>query len=198
MDTRTIIKPEVIQYLVSSEFNDTVVKVGEKFNLNINQIGNLIAIIKNYVYGNIQKSELVGNIIESVEVDEETVIKMLPDINTAILEPLKTRILMSYNYEMGEGEKTDAEIPNLAKDPNTTQAPVAPVINNTPVNTATTPTQTPVKTIETPINSAPIVTPIANQTEHNLTVVESNLKESTVSTVKNTNYTVDPYREPLN
>jgi hypothetical protein len=164
MDKNTELKPEVMKYMVSSEFDDTVVMVGNKFGLNVNQIGNLISIIKDYIYGNIKKEDLVGEISEAAEIDVETVNKMLPDINTQVLDPLKTRILMSYNYEQPAEDKT----PN-----NPTPAPSIDVNQE---NKGETPTPE----------------------HHELIVVNSNLKESNVSTVKSSNYTVDPYREPLN
>ncbi len=98
---------KVEDYIGSNEFGLLIAEIGQNNHLHVDQIDKLVSVIESYARGGIKKEELLGEMKEYAEIDEETAKKLIEEINTNILLPLRAKMQVAE-------EKADAsQIPDM-------------------------------------------------------------------------------------
>lgn len=166
MDTKDL-KPEIKSFILSDEFAGSIASVGSKNSLNIDQSSSLVAVVLDYIWGNVKKEELLDKIAFDTETNEDTARAIISDLNTSVLEPLKAKVIAS-----ASGTSTEAKVEGNEGD--------KIEINKAAQNNTVTNVQSNVPELAE---------------EHGLQLVNNNLKQSSVTTTSQ--YPIDPYREPL-
>ena len=193
--------PENIQEIIlSSNYQDTLIKIGQQYNLNIEQMGILERETTMAMMGLTPLKDFETELTRELNIDKEKGSKIVADINEKVF--LKIRDLLKLmNTPEGEepslDEEKEVEIPTqnknieMEKDTQTLSNAGIEIINkenNLPITTKPTPTPavTPIPSILAQKLSTPTQTSIA-KTEHSLPNI-------TPPTSQNKPVT-DPYRE---
>jgi hypothetical protein len=91
MNTNKI--PEQIESLAASaKIFDDCEKVGKKFSLHIDQIGELDSQVRQVLYGQTKSSDFITNIQENLEINHDLAEKIAAEINKEIFETVKNEL----------------------------------------------------------------------------------------------------------
>ena len=170
---------EIQDAITSPEFGEKVDAIGEKHNLHIDQVGELVNEVGLVLLGETKSSDFAANIEKSLNIAAAEANTITEDINTDIFLPLQDVLQGTAEEKPSVHLETPDEILKHIEDGGL-ELP-APEI-------APEPTPTPV--------SAPAPSePTPDLTEHLLqnTVASPHVEETKVEK----KYTVDPYREPI-
>lgn len=193
------LSPQIIKYLHSNEFAEMINTVGQKHGLHLDQIEFLISTTLDYIFGNLEKENFKDELSYNLDTEKEITEKIVFDINKDVLEPLRMKILESYNTpEPGVIISSKEDIP--AQTEPQIELPVEPQTERQLE-----------KQTEMLIEPSPEVKEVPKASnlpelreEQGLSVVNSNINKNSATTENteikkvenNTQYTVDPYREP--
>lgn len=155
---------------------DEIVKIGEKYNLHIDQVGDLSLSTRQLALGTEKKEDFLKNIMERLEIEEELAQKLTDEINQNIF--LRIRQLLQR-----------AEVTKESVDTPETPEQILKHIED--------------GGLELPAPEHPVVEPEPDLTEHLLenTITSAHVEEEkTVNKIpiQKKSYSTDPYREPIN
>lgn len=179
----TKIPQHLMELLTSPTLYEGVIKVGEGFNLHIDQIDELTSEIKLYLLGRTSAANFLPNIVERLEIEEAEAKKIIERINLDIIEPLKKQMVSSAPTQ--HIETPDEILKHIEDGGLELPAPEPMVEPPKPIEQAVAPApKTEAPTVEsTDLTDHLLKNPVASP--H----IEENVEKK---------YTVDPYREPIN
>lgn len=196
------IPQEIIDVSNSAALFDKVTLAVQPFELHINQIGELDAIVRGCLKGKIPREEILKYIVENLVVDDITGNKILKTINLEIFQKLRELILETHNEkEGGTAEETLAQIENTVTEPLATKLPINVLEKNTPHDLTKIPGQT-AHNVPHVEPTPPIVEKPRNPLQGLTAPVHNPMESEVLQPKKSPNTrgydTVDPYREPIN
>lgn len=173
---------ELDKLLQSNTFVDEIIKIGEKYDLHIDQVGGLDTETREVLLGTKKKEDFAKNIMEHIEVSESIANNLVEEVNENIFLKIRELLQQVDNEPTASDPETPEEILKHIEDGGL-ELP-APVSEPIP---APTPTQEPAPT---PI---PEPTKTPELTDH---LLQNTVASPHIETKKT--YSVDPYREPIN
>jgi hypothetical protein len=102
---------DIIEITKSAELFDKAEAIGNKFNLNINQVGELDAEIRDVIRGVSKSSDFIDHIIERLEIDKDTANKIVEEVNKEVFQVIK-------NFMQTNTEKSSPTNINYSKPTN--------------------------------------------------------------------------------
>lgn len=163
------------KFIGSEEMYEKINRIGEHHNLHIDQLGELGSEITLVLKGKNPTSNFIDNVSSRLEIDKAQAEKIVEDINTEIILPLRQGIVEG-NHKI---ETPDEILKHIEDGGLELPAPEQPIPAPAPTP-APEPAPTPEKT---------------EPQSENLT--EHLLNNAVISPKVEKKYTVDPYREPV-
>jgi hypothetical protein len=173
---------ELDKLLQSNTFVDEIIKIGEKFDLHIDQVGGLDTETREVLLGTKKKEDFAKNIMEHIEVSESIANSLVKEINDNIFLKIRELLQQVDSESTTSDPETPEEILKHIEDGGLELPAPAP-------EPLPAPTPTPEPT-PTPIPE-PTTTP--ELTDH---LLQNTVASPHIETKKT--YSVDPYREPIN
>ncbi|MCX6716360.1 MAG: hypothetical protein NTV72_00305 [Candidatus Taylorbacteria bacterium] len=168
------ISPEIKEYINSVDFDDKIASIPTKYSLHIDQVGQFVGIVKSFLFGNIKRDRLIGEVAGNLEIDEKLAGELVNTFNTEVLMPLREKMRSSL-----ENQNTNENPAQINTSPQTTQESSL-VIPSAPTTSST-------------LSSVPNV---PNLLDQGLQGTLTTVKKIDVPPPQNS-YTSDPYREPI-
>lgn len=168
---------ENIEQLIDSGIVfDEIVKIGEKHNLHIDQVGDLSLTTRQVALGAEKKEDFLKNVMERLEIKEDLAQRLIDEVNQNIF--LRIRELL----QQASTPKEPSDIPETPEQ-------ILKHIED--------------GGLELPAPEHPVVEHEPDLTEHLLenTVASAHVEEEKTVTkipITKKNYSTDPYREPIN
>ncbi len=88
----TNITDQIKKVALSTELSDSIIKIGNHFDLHIDQIGELGAEIRDILFGFSKSSDFIKHISERLEVDREMANKIATEVNKEIFDAIKSQL----------------------------------------------------------------------------------------------------------
>ncbi len=159
MDINTNTKERLQQIISSAEIYDAVEKIGNKFDLHIDQIGALDSETRSVVIGSKNKDDLVKNISKNLEISEDLASKIVVDINAEVFLKIREILKAGPKTEVQHVETPDEILKHIEDGglelPAPTSAPTLVAVE--------TPAPTPI-----PVAPTPVVEQSKDLTDHYL------------------------------
>lgn len=86
------IPKEILDIASSSDIDVAVEQIADRFNLHIDQVGDLDASVRNVLLGSLKASEFTDTIIRELSVSREIADEITKEINDGVLKTLKTKL----------------------------------------------------------------------------------------------------------
>lgn len=174
---------ELDKLLQSNTFVDEIIKIGEKFDLHIDQVGGLDTETREVLLGTKKKEDFAKNIMEHIEVSENIANDLVKEVNDTIFLKIRELLQQVDSEPTTSDPETPEEILKHIEDGGLELPAPAPEPIPTP-----TPTPEPTPT------SIPVSEPEAKPelTDH---LLQNTVASPHIETKKK--YSVDPYREPI-
>lgn len=116
------------EFVTSQEFSDNLIKIGKKYLLHVDQMGNLSELIIYTTVGILPISDFQKNVIKKVGIPEDILNLIIYDINQQVFLPLKQKLYFSspsssddkkvstQENEVGQEEENENSITNPTPD----------------------------------------------------------------------------------
>lgn len=178
--------------------------IANKYNLNLDQLGQLNSDVELFLYGKLKSSQLIKTIAENLEISVDVVNEIWKDIDKEIMTEIRSQLRVK--FDKGTSIESPPSKPNQISDIEKigqfTIEPKSPPSSSTLYNDTNLNREDVLKSIEDPMpENRPLVAPLI---DHLLTtpvnntqkveqreVVDKNINQSPKS------YSADPYREQI-
>jgi hypothetical protein len=126
----TQIPEEYLKVANSPQIYEACQKIGEKFNLMIDQVGELDAEISDVLLGSSQSKDFVSNIIRRLEIGQDVAEKITAEVNGGIMQVLRDQLkhaptnLPSQHADIEAAGGFTIEPPHPSTIPQPAEAPV--------------------------------------------------------------------------
>jgi len=182
---------ELDKLLQSNTFVDEIIKIGEKFDLHIDQVGGLDTETREVLLGTKKKEDFAKNIMEHIEVSESIANSLVKEINDTIFLKIRELLQQVDSAPATSDPETPEEILKHIEDGGLELPAPVPTPEPTPTHI---PTPEPVVKVEIPPVAEPVPIPETTPelTDH---LLQNTVASPHIETKKT--YSVDPYREPI-
>jgi len=142
-NTNIKIPEEILKIIHSGDVYSKLEKIGNKYNLHLDQLGDLNIATEKTMVGKLKSSKFIETISKNLNISEETAENIANDINQEIMDSIRSSLQKMQQEDNSEPEEEYQTIQKPEKNPIITQQtpitpqipkkePVTTQINNTP------------------------------------------------------------------
>lgn len=187
--------PEEIQDIIYSPTTTKLVQeIGEKYELHIDKINNLMLAVEDTMTGDVRADEFISHITKELQITDEVAQKIGQEIDQQVFEGVRDAI-KSIPKKKTVSISQEKSKPTIAEEVERPQEVKAePVINEIKNLGDSLDTDTELSSTQVPI-STDGAKKVATETKP--TIADIKTKTATSSPTTTSNYDIDPYREPI-
>ena len=150
------IPEEILKIIHSGDVYSRLEKIGSKYNLHLDQLGDLNIATEKTMVGKLKSSKFIETISKNLNISEETAENIANDINREIMDPIRSSLQKMQEEENTETEEEYQTIQKPEKNPTITQqttTPQTPTTSQIPKAETVTPqiNNTPSQNTEPPV-----------------------------------------------
>src|SRR3989344_4983600 len=106
-----VLPKEVQKAIMSSDYQNTLIELGKKHNLNIEQLGILERETTMVLFGVIKTSEYAGELTRELNIGGERTNKLVADVNEKVFLPIRESLKIMFEEDLPANQGSDLKNP---------------------------------------------------------------------------------------